>query len=225
MIEQSRLDDALTEKDPNVKLLDQCESKMFAVVGLGNPGPKYSKHRHNIGFMTLDALTDELGATWSPVKHEAITCSVEYADRKLILIKPQTFMNLSGKAVNKILSNRNINYGSLIVIHDELDISLGRIRIKVGGGDGGHRGVRSIADSLRFRDFIRVRLGIGRPPDGMAAEAYVLSSFPLSEVPIVKRLIDDGIEATKLIIADGVERATNLIHTTKRIDAAASNSL
>jgi len=224
MIEQSRLDDALTEKDLNVKLLDECESRMFAVVGLGNPGPKYSKHRHNIGFMTLDALADELDATWSSVKHDAITCSVEYADRTLILIKPQTFMNLSGKAVNKILSNRNINYGSLIVIHDELDISLGRIRIKVGGGDGGHRGVRSIADSLRFRDFIRVRLGIGRPPDGMAAEAYVLSSFPPSEAPIVKRLVDDGIEATKLIITDGVERATNLIHATKRIDAAASDS-
>ncbi len=198
-----------------MKLLDECDSKIFAVIGLGNPGPKYSKHRHNMGFMTLDALTDELGATWSPIRNEAITCATEYADRKLILIKPQTFMNLSGKAVNKILSNRNINYGSVIVIHDDLDINLGRVRIKVGGGDGGHRGVRSIADSLRFRDFIRIRLGIGRPPAGMTAEAFVLSAFPSSEAQAVKRLIYLGIQATKLIVSDGIERANHTINSIK----------
>ncbi|MDR3605733.1 MAG: aminoacyl-tRNA hydrolase [Syntrophaceae bacterium] len=203
-----------------MKLLDECDSKMFAVIGLGNPGPKYSKHRHNIGFMTLDALADDLGATWSPVRNEAITCATEYADRKLILVKPQTFMNLSGKAVNKILSNRNINYGSLIVIHDELDINLGRVRIKAGGGDGGHKGVRSIADSLRFRDFIRVRLGIGRPPEGMTAEAFVLSPFPSSEAPVVKRLIDLATQATKLIVTDGIERARNTINTIKDAEMA-----
>ncbi len=198
-----------------MKLLDESDSKMFAVIGLGNPGPKYSRHRHNVGFMTLDALADDLGAAWSPIRNEAITCATEYANRKLILIKPQTFMNLSGKAVNKIISNRNINYGSLIVIHDELDINFGRVRIKVGGGDGGHRGVRSISDSIRFRDFIRIRLGIGRPPEGMTAEAFVLSSFQLYEGPIVKRLIDLGIQATKLIVTDGIERARNTINTIK----------
>ncbi|MGA8832872.1 MAG: aminoacyl-tRNA hydrolase [Desulfomonilaceae bacterium] len=203
-----------------MKLLDECDSKMFAVIGLGNPGPKYSKHRHNIGFMTLDALAYDLGATWSPVRNEALTCAIEYADRKLILVKPQTFMNLSGKAVNKILSNRNINYGSLIVIHDELDINLGRVRIKAGGGDGGHKGVRSIADSLRFKDFIRVRLGIGRPPEGMTAEAFVLSSFQSSEAPVVKRLIDLGVQATKLIVTDGIERARNTINTIKDAEIA-----
>ena len=203
-----------------MKLLDECDSKIFAVIGLGNPGPKYSKHRHNIGFMTLDALTDELGATWSPIRNEAITCATEHADRKLILIKPQTFMNLSGKAVNKILSNRNINYGSVIVIHDDLDINLGRVRIKVGGGDGGHRGVRSIADSLRFRDFIRIRLGIGRPPEGMTAEAFVLSAFPPSEAQVVKRLIYLGIQSTKLIVSDGIERASHTINTIKDAEMA-----
>lgn len=208
-----------------MKLLNESDSRIFTVVGLGNPGQKYSAHRHNIGFMTLDALSDELGSTWSPIKHEALTCLAEYGGRKLILVKPQTFMNLSGKAVYKVLSNRNIDYTALIVVHDELDISLGRLRIKVGGGDGGHRGVRSIADSLRFRDFIRIRLGIGRPPSGIAAEDYVLSPFQPSEIPIVKRLVVVGVDAIKLIIDKGIENAQHVIHTTKDIETVDSGSL
>ncbi|MCL5126359.1 MAG: aminoacyl-tRNA hydrolase [Deltaproteobacteria bacterium] len=224
MIEQSRLVDALTEKDPNVNQLNVNDKRIFPIVGLGNPGLKYSRHRHNIGFMTLEALADELGATWGPVRHEAITCSVEYSKSKLILVKPQTFMNLSGKAVNRILSNTNIDYGSLIVIHDDLDINLGRVRIKVGGGDGGHKGIRSIADSLRFRDFIRVRLGVGRPPEGVAAETFVLNPFSLAEGPFVKRLIELGIEATKLIVTDGAERARNVINALKDLEMTGSET-
>jgi peptidyl-tRNA hydrolase, PTH1 family len=208
-----------------VKLLNESDSRIFVVVGLGNPGKKYDSHRHNIGFMAVDALADKLGCTWSPVKHDALTCIAEYGDRKLILVKPQTFMNLSGKAVCKIFSNRNIDYRALIVVHDELDINLGRLRIKVGGGDGGHRGVRSIADSLRFRDFIRIRLGIGRPPSGMAAEDYVLKPFEPSEIPIVKRLLVIGTDAIKLIIDKGIENAQLVIHTTKDIETVDSESL
>jgi peptidyl-tRNA hydrolase, PTH1 family len=208
-----------------VKLLNESHSRIFVVVGLGNPGKKYDAHRHNIGFMTVDALADELGCTWSSIKHEALTCLTEYGERKLILVKPQTFMNLSGKAVCKILSNRNVDYRALIVVHDELDISLGRLRIKVGGGDGGHKGVRSIADSLRFRDFIRIRLGIGRPPSGMAAEEYVLKPFQPSEIAIAKRLVVMGIEAIKLIIDKGIENAQHVIHTTKDIVTVDSESL
>ncbi|MFA6221532.1 MAG: aminoacyl-tRNA hydrolase [Desulfomonilaceae bacterium] len=208
-----------------MKLLNESDSRIFVVVGLGNPGRKYGSHRHNIGFMTVDALADELACTWSPVKHEALTCLAEYGGRKLILVKPQTFMNLSGKAVSKVFLNRNIDYRALIVVHDELDISLGRLRIKVGGGDGGHRGVRSIADSLRFRDFIRIRLGIGRPPSGIAAEDYVLSPFQPCEIPIVKQLIALGVDAIKLIIDKGIENAQHVIHTTKDVAIVDSESV
>ena len=193
------------------------EKRIFPIVGLGNPGAKYSRHRHNIGFMALDALADELGASWG-LKHEALTCSAEYSNNKLILINPQTYMNLSGKAVNKILSNTNIDYRSLIVIHDDLDINLGRVRIKTGGGDGGHKGVRSIADSLRFRDFTRVRLGIGRPPAGVSAEAFVLNTFSPDEIKFVARLVDIAVEAIKLIVTDGMERARNVINALKDLD-------
>lgn len=204
--------------------LKDNEKKIVPVIGLGNPGAKYSRHRHNIGFMALDALADELCATWDPVRHEAITCSVEYSGRKLILVKPQTFMNLSGKAVNRLFSNTNIDYRSLIVLHDDLDINLGRVRIKVGGGDGGHKGVRSIADSLRFRDFTRVRLGIGRPPEGMSAEVFVLNPFYPDEVPIVRKIIELGIEATKLIVTDGAERARNVINGLKDLEISGSGT-
>ncbi|MGC8658098.1 MAG: aminoacyl-tRNA hydrolase [Desulfomonilaceae bacterium] len=224
MIGLSRLVNDLTEQDVNVNQLNVNGKRIFPVVGLGNPGPKYSRNRHNVGFMTLEALAYELGATWAPQKHEAITCSAEYEKSKLILVKPQTYMNLSGRAVNRILAHTNIDYGSLIVIHDDLDINLGRVRIKVGGGDGGHKGIRSIADSLRFRDFIRVRLGIGRPPEGMAAETFVLNNFSPSEAEFVKRLIEVGIQAIKLIVTYGVERARNLINALKDMETTCTGT-
>lgn len=198
-----------------MKLLNDYDSRIFAVVGLGNPGTRYARHRHNVGFMTVDALAEEHGGKWSPTKHDAVTCSVSYSDRALILIKPQTFMNLSGKAVHKILAVHRIDSNFLIVIHDDMDLHLGKVRIKQGGGDGGHRGVRSIADSLRFRDFMRVRLGVGRPPSDLDPEQYVLSPFLFSDASAVKRLINLGAEATKLIVSDGLERARNVIHAIK----------
>ncbi len=146
-------------------------------------------------------------------KHDALTCSTVYSGTELILVKPQTFMNLSGKAVQKIVSYRKLDMKQLIVIHDELDIKFGRVRIKIGGGDGGHRGVRSIADCLRFRDFSRVRIGIGRPPTGVDPEAFVLTSFSPSEKLISNRLVELAVEATKLIVSEGIEYAKSIIHS------------
>lgn len=195
-----------------MKSLNGLNKTSFLVVGLGNPGAKYGKHRHNVGFMTVDALAEELGAKWSSSKHDALTCSTSYEDSELILVKPQTYMNLSGKSVQKFVSFRKLEPRSLIVIHDELDIKFGRVRIKVGGGDGGHRGLRSIADSLRFRDFSRVRLGIGRPPIGVDPEEFVLSAFLPSERPMLDRLVGLGVESVKLIVVHGTEYAKSVIH-------------
>jgi peptidyl-tRNA hydrolase, PTH1 family len=132
------------------------------------------------------------------------------------LVKPQTYMHLSGKAVAPVLRRLNANPGNMIVIHDDLDLALGRVRIKVGGGDGGHKGVRSIADSLRFRDFIRVRLGIGRPPPGVTPEEFVLANFEEEEKPLVKDLLTMASCAVRLILRLGLEHARNEIHASRK---------
>ncbi|MFH0959989.1 MAG: aminoacyl-tRNA hydrolase [Pseudomonadota bacterium] len=196
-----------------MKSLPCFQNRSFIVVGVGNPGVKYASHRHNAGFMTVDSLAEELGGIWSLSKHDALTCSTIYSGNELFLVKPQTYMNLSGKAVQKIVSFKKSDMVPLIVIHDELDIKFGRVRIKIGGGDGGHRGVRSITDSIRFRDFTRVRIGIGRPPAGVDPEEFVLRSFTPPERPVARRLVQLAAEATKLIVCYGTEHAKSIIHS------------
>lgn len=182
------------------------------IVGLGNPGKNYARHRHNLGFMVADELAKEAQASWTTNREKSRICQAEMTGKKVALLKAQTYMNLSGKAVEPVLRRLNASFGSMIVIHDDLDLALGRVRIKVGGGDGGHKGIRSIADSLRFRDFIRVRLGIGRPPVGVAPEEFVLTNFSSEEESIVKDLIETGSCAVRLILRYGVEQAQREIH-------------
>jgi len=186
------------------------------IVGLGNPGKNYSSHRHNLGFMVADELAMSVDARWRANREKSRICDAEIAGKRVTLLKPQTYMNLSGKAVAPVLRRCNANPGSMIVIHDDLDLALGRVRIKVGGGDGGHKGIRSISDSLRFRDFIRVRLGIGRPPAGVAPEEFVLTSFCVEESALVKDLIELGSCAVRLIVGLGVEQAQNEIHAGRK---------
>lgn len=187
--------------------------KQIVIVGLGNPGRAYSQHRHNIGFHVVDELARQEGGSWSPNREKTHVCVVEIETQRIVLAKPQTYMNLSGKAVSPLMQRENADPARLIVVHDDLDIAVGKVRIKVGGGDGGHRGIRSISDSLRFRDFIRVRLGIGRPPEGVPAEEFVLTEFGPEEQPMVKALILAGAWAVKLLVASGVEEAQNIIHS------------
>jgi PTH1 family peptidyl-tRNA hydrolase len=162
--------------------------------------------------MVADELSTEAQATWRANREKSRICEVEITGKKATVVKPHTYMNLSGKAVEPVLRRLNSNFGSLIVIHDDLDLALGRVRIKVGGGDGGHKGIRSIADSLRFREFIRVRLGIGRPPAGVAPEEFVLTNFSSEEDSIVKDLIETGSCAVRLILSYGVEQAQREVH-------------
>jgi peptidyl-tRNA hydrolase, PTH1 family len=180
-------------------------------VGLGNPGPSYARHRHNIGFMAVDEIAEERRGQWRAIRDKTLICSVEIEAKEVILAKPQTFMNLSGKAVISVLKAFNGNPAHMIVIHDDLDLPLGSVRIKVGGGDGGHKGVRSVADSLRFRDFARVRLGVGRPPEGVSAEAFVLAPFDPGEDAARLELIKAAGLALNLILAYGVEQARNMV--------------
>jgi peptidyl-tRNA hydrolase, PTH1 family len=186
--------------------------KQRLIVGLGNPGRTYERHRHNLGFMVVDELAG--GMCWTTNREKSLVCQVDLEGEKIWLLKPQTYMNRSGSAVGPALNRLNSDPARMIVIHDELDLASGRVRIKVGGGDGGHRGIRSIADSLRFRDFIRVRLGIGRPPPGVSPEDYVLTAFGLEE-QVRRELVEAGRRAVSLILTHGVEYAQNCLHSTK----------
>ncbi|MCA1960935.1 MAG: aminoacyl-tRNA hydrolase [Desulfomonile sp.] len=183
------------------------------VVGLGNPGRKYAWHRHNVGFMVVDRLAHQAGGTWSKAKEKAFTSRVLIEGLPVVLVKPQTYMNASGQAVGPIVRRLSADPTQMVVIHDDLDLVPGRIRIKSGGGDGGHKGVRSIADSLRLKDFIRVRLGVGRPPEGMSAEEFVLSPFGQDERERLSEQISTAAEAVALIVTEGMEKAKNVIHS------------
>ncbi len=191
---------------------EKTYGKGIVIVGLGNPGRSYARHWHNIGFMVADALAERFRGAWTKDRESALITKVEIKDRAVTLVKPQTFMNLSGKAVAPILRRVNGDPTLMIVVHDDLDLVPGRIRVKRGGGDGGHRGVRSIADSLRFRDFVRLRIGIGRPPEGVGAEEFVLTPVPAEEVPAVQSWVETAVEALRLIVELGMDAALNTIH-------------
>jgi len=178
-----------------------------------------------MGFMVVDSIAQGLRGQWKSNRDKTLLCKLELEGFDVILIKPQTFMNLSGKAVASIVNTANADPSGLIVIHDDLDLALGRVRLKRGGGDGGHKGIRSVADSLRFRDFLRVRLGVGRPPEGFSPEEFVLSAFAPEEEEARRALVESGVLAVKLLLTHGVEEAQNMIHATrKRPEGEACNA-
>lgn len=147
----------------------------YLIAGLGNPGPEYEATRHNAGFRVVDELAGELGARYWKNECGALTAKASCGDAEVILAKPQSFMNVSGGPVKKLLGAYGVDPGHLVVIHDELDIPSGTVRVKFGGGHAGHNGLRSICDKLGTRDWFRVRTGIGRPPGRMDTADYVLS--------------------------------------------------
>jgi len=189
--------------------------KRVVIVGLGNPGKRYSANRHNLGFMVVDQIADQEGGSWTKSRDKAEVCDACFEDTEVVMVKPRTFMNLSGRAVGPILRRFNADPARMIVIHDDLDLPYGRVRIKVGGGDGGHKGIRSLSDSLRFRDFIRVRLGVGRPPPGVNAEDFVLRPFGPEEQNTLKELVGAAARAVSLIVGHGVGQAQKELHSAK----------
>ena len=185
------------------------------IVGLGNPGAAYRGTRHNIGFETIDELARIVGASWIHKREKCLIALAVIEDCKVVLVKPQTFMNLSGGAVAASARKYGIVPQNIIVIHDDMDLELGRVRVKLGGGDGGHKGVRSISQSLGSKVFARVRLGIGRPPSNKSAEEYVLERFDAFEKPAVAFLIENGVEAAKLLLKQDCEYVQNIVHGKK----------
>ena len=184
------------------------------VVGLGNPGPQYAKTRHNIGFMVADLLAARLGAPFKVHKRSgAEIVTGRLGNRSVVVAKPRTFMNESGRHVGPLAKFYSVSPADVIVIHDELDIDFGKIRLKLGGGEGGHNGLRSVANALGTKDFQRVRIGIGRPPGRKDPAAFVLETFTSAERTEIPTLCELAADATELLLDLGLESAQNQVHS------------
>jgi PTH1 family peptidyl-tRNA hydrolase len=186
---------------------------MKLIVGLGNPGRSYTHNRHNIGFICLNHLARTQGIKFDQKKSLARIGIGEVADSEVVLAKPQTYMNRSGQSVGRLVPRFNIDLDDLLIIHDDLDLPLGKIRIRQGGGSGGHKGVNSIATELDRQDFIRIRVGIGRPDKAEASDddiiAFVLSDFTPEENRAIAPVIPRVSEAILCLLTDGLVAAMN----------------
>lgn len=171
----------------------------WLVVGLGNPGAEYAATRHNVGWMALDQLAETLEPVRGIKARVAVIDSVAYA-------KPTTFMNTSGEGVGPLAAMLGVPAEHIIVLHDELDLPVGKVRVKLGGNENGHNGLKSITEHIGTRDYVRVRIGIGRPPAGVAVPDWVLGAVSGNE------RIDLAAEAARLVVAEGLAKAQNVIH-------------
>jgi PTH1 family peptidyl-tRNA hydrolase len=181
----------------------------WVVAGLGNPGEPYARTRHNAGFMTIDRIAKANGVELNRRRFKGLTGEVNLGGQPVMLVKPQTFYNLSGECLADLLGYFKIPAERLILVHDELDIEAGRLRLKRGGSDAGNRGVRSVSESLGTPDFIRVRIGLGRPPAGEQSKDYLLRPLtPVERENFVPNL-DRAASAVVEIIESGLERAMN----------------
>jgi PTH1 family peptidyl-tRNA hydrolase len=183
------------------------------VVGLGNPGPAYVGNRHNVGFLVLDELAERVGGRFKSHKAGADVVEGRLAGRRVVLAKPRSFMNLSGGPVAGLVRFYKVPLDELIVVHDELDVPFDAVRLKLGGGDNGHNGLRSITKSLGAKDYYRVRVGIGRPPGRMDPADFVLRDFSMAERKELAFVVDRAADATEALLANGLVAAQNTFHT------------
>jgi PTH1 family peptidyl-tRNA hydrolase len=181
----------------------------YLLVGLGNPGREYRANRHNLGFMTIDQFGQTLGIRLSRVQSKALLGIGALDENKVVLAKPQTYMNLSGQAVSSLLHFYKIPLERLLVIHDELDLPLGTLRLRPGGGSAGNKGLASIIQQLGTQEFPRLRIGIGQPPGQMSGADYVLQDFPPAEQELLEIVLKRAVEAAQVFVRSGLETAMN----------------
>lgn len=199
------------DETPAVEHPTQTESEAKTpqlIVGLGNPGAEYAAHRHNIGFRVIDALACAHALTF--VREKSMRAHVaegQIDGRPVLLAKPRTFMNLSGRAVSRLHRAHDIPLEKMLVIYDDLDLPLGRLRLRPEGGSGGHQGMRSIIDLLGPEAFPRLRVGIGRPPGKMDAAKYVLQPFDTDEKAVVQEIVEQAVAAVECWLAEGIMSA------------------
>ena len=185
----------------------------FLVVGLGNPGPRYAGNRHNAGFLVVDLLAERLGARFKASKTRADVVETRLAGAPAVLAKPRTYMNESGGPVAALVRFYKVTPARLVLVHDELDLSYGSLRLKLGGGDGGHNGLRSVTAALGTGDYLRVRVGIGRPPGRQDPADFVLRDFSAAERKDLGFHVDRAADAVEALLAQGLEPAQNTFNT------------
>jgi len=180
---------------------------LWLIVGLGNPGSRYSKTRHNIGFLVIEAFIDKNHLALKE-KADYRICDGSVEDEKIVLIEPLTFMNRSGTAVRKVMGKLNISADNLIVVHDDLDLETGKVKIRKKGSSGGHKGIESILENIGTNNFIRIKIGIGRD-QYVPAEDYVLAKFKKEEMLLIKEAVKRAVDSIYSVITEGVDRAMN----------------
>ena len=185
------------------------EKTPYLIVGLGNPGPDYRQNRHNVGFMAISALAEAAEIPIRRVEHRALVGKGAFAEARLVIAKPQTFMNDSGKAVAGLMRFYKIPLAHLLVVHDDLDLPFGTLRLRPSGGTGGQRGMESIVAKLGTRDFARLRVGIGRPPGRMDPRDYVLHDFDPPDEAFLSAVLTTAVDAIRWFILEGIEEAMN----------------
>ena len=181
------------------------------MVGLGNPGGKYAGSRHNIGFLCLDNYVQSHHLAFAKSRHKALVTEAKTGNYDVILAKPQTFMNLSGEAVGRLFRQHKVKSENMIVVHDDLDLPVGRIRIRLGGSSGGHKGINSIVEHISSQEFVHIRVGIGRPNNGSEEDIinYVLGDFTPEEKAVIKNIIPLVGEALDSILVNGLTATMN----------------
>lgn len=191
---------------------DWVAGDIALIVGLGNPGPSYAGNRHNVGFMVLDELARRVGGRFTAHKAGADVLETRLTGRRVVLARPRSFMNVSGPAVAGTARYFKISATDLVVVHDDLDLDHGVLKLKRGGGEGGHNGLRSISEYLGSKDYLRVRFGIGRPPGRMDPADFVLSDFSAVQRRELELLVDRCADAVEQLLAQGLAATQNQLH-------------
>jgi peptidyl-tRNA hydrolase, PTH1 family len=179
----------------------------YLIVGLGNPGMKYQNNRHNVGFMTLNRLASKLGISFNRFEHKSLVIKSEYYGKKIILAKPQTYMNNSGKSVSTLIRYYKIPLSNVLVVYDDVDLQFGEIRMRPKGGSSGQKGMASIIEYLGSQEFPRLRIGIDRPPSRMSAADYVLQDFSKQDLIFLEEILEIATDSILTFIENGLEIA------------------
>jgi PTH1 family peptidyl-tRNA hydrolase len=187
----------------------QTNTDTYLIVGLGNPGKEYAQNRHNAGFMAVDKLAERLGVKFSRMQSNALVTKATVQNKKLILAKPRTFMNLSGQAVGALAKFYKLEKENILVVYDDVDLPFDSIRLRPEGGSGGHKGMKSIIERLGTQDFARLRIGIDRPKGQMNTPDYVLQDFSKDEIAVLPFILNKAVDAALDFVHNGIEIAMN----------------
>jgi len=202
----------MIEPLPEANVLPEKRQGPYIIVGLGNPGRRFEHNRHNVGFMLLNRLSTKLGENFGKVESRALVAKPNYQGERVILVKPQTYMNNSGMPVSSLVRFYKVPLENLLVAYDDVDLPVGTLRLRPMGGSAGQKGMQSIIERLGTDEFPRLRIGTGRPPGRKDAADYVLQDFPPQDMEMLNEILDRAVEAVLTFIQDGLEKAMNLFN-------------